>query len=132
MFTLRHLLLFSFLALLSGCARPPCAAPDDLADRPARSCFYQLRVTDINLTNYHVTAKLPERIYARGYKGNKKNEQPTKESKYRDRLFTFRVTDLDKLVAGSQLQVNNTYDFVRQANSIYLELLPGGSCGECQ
>ena len=120
MLTLRHLLLFGFLALLTGCAAP-CAAPDALSDRPARSCFYQLKVTNINMSNYHVTATLPETVYK---KSNKEKRYTRKDHENFGKEFTFRVTDLDKV--GGQMQVGKTYEFIRQGNAAYLELLTGG------
>ena len=121
MITLRHLLLFSFLALLAGCARP-CGAPSELADRPARSCYYHLRVNNIDMGNYVVKGTLPERVYEKGDK--EENYSAKEHSKNYGKEFTFRVTDLDK-VAG-QLQQGKTYEFIRQGDSAYLELLPGG------
>ena len=123
MLTLRHLLLFGFLALLAGCATP-CALPSELARDPAVTCFYQLTVTKIHMGNYSVTATLPETVYKKGDK--EENVNTRERSEHFGKLFTFRLTDLDKLVAGGEIQEGNTYQFVRPGNSAYLELLTGG------
>ena len=123
MMTIRHLLLFGSLALLTGCATP-CALPNELARDPAVTCFYQLTVTKIHMGNYHVTGTLPETVYKKGDK--EKNVNTRERSEHFGKLFNFRVTDLDKLVAGGEIQEGNTYQFVRQGNSGYLDLLTGG------
>lgn len=106
----RRLMLFAFLALLTGCSSGPCAAPDGFMENPARHCSYLLQVTHVDLDNYLVKAKLPSDLQEKS-EGKKPGE------------FTFRVRDLDKL-GKNQIKEGGTYYFVRAGNSPYLEHFP--------
>ena len=126
----RHLILVACAILLTGCAMP-CAAPDKLATDPVISCYYQIRITDVDLNNYVVTGTLPDVLSLVVSKGEGKEKQYSRETIRREDYnpqpvgpFTFRVRDLDKL--ASQLTRNQTYEFIRTGNSPYLELRTGG------
>jgi hypothetical protein len=94
--------LLSIVAVASGCySTHPCGAPDELVEDPAHHCYYQLKVINVDMDKYVVTGMHP------------------RDSK----TFTFRVRDLDK-VGKHMTQTNETYHFIREGNSAYLELYP--------
>lgn len=120
MISLRGFLLLSVAVLLTGCT-VPCAPPNLLASDPAPSCFYQLKVTSVDMNNHLVKGQLPETVHKNN---DEENNFPARISTHFGKEFTFRVRDLDKL--GNQLQLGKTYEFIRLSNSAYLELLAGG------
>jgi hypothetical protein len=98
MISLKSLLLLSLPVLLTGCT-VPCAPPNLLASDPAPSCFYQLKITNVDMNNHLVKGQLPATVH----KNNDKEKTfSTSNSKHLGKEFTFRVRDLDKL--GNQLQ----------------------------
>jgi hypothetical protein len=103
MIAMRRLLLFSCLALLSGCAAgatATCPAPGG-PSAGHLSCVYLLKVTDIKAGHNLVEAE--------DLTGN---------------VHIFRVVDLGILKNTNQLEVSKDYVFSSNSNSSYLELFP--------
>jgi len=93
--------LFGIVVLASGCySTHPCGAPNELVEEPAHQCYYQFKITNVDMSKYVVTGMQPD-----------------------SKTFTFRVRDLDK-VSANMTDANETYHFVREGNSPYLELFP--------
>lgn len=102
MITGRGLLLFGFLALLSGCANP-CVLPDRISDHPAPECLYKLKVNHVD--NYLVNGQVADDLIKKG----KKVE-----------TFNFQVQDLQNL--QNVIKEKETYYFLRKGNNPYLYL----------
>lgn len=102
MITSRGLLLFGFLALLSGCAQL-CVPPDHISNHPAPECLYKLKVNHVD--NYLVNGQVADDLTKKGAK-----VEP----------FNFQVFELDKL--QNVIQKNETYYFLRKGNNPYLYL----------
>ena len=111
--------VFSFLALLTGCTKP-CVLPGEHSEDPAVSCYYQIKITNIDMANWRVKGELPDVLKE---KGAEKITAAKEEKHYSNEgEFIFRVRDLDKVAA--EMQVGKMHEFIRQGNSPYLELLP--------
>lgn len=116
MMTLRCLVLLTPV-LLVGCATgcPPPGYPSSVNER----CFYTLKVTHVDAANNEVKAKAG-RFYDTNFLSSEKIGYG-EESK--DDEFTFRVKDIDKLVATNQLKAGDEkYMFTSHSGSPYLEL----------
>ena len=126
-----------FLALLSGCGSKPCPRPGDVvklySEGPIHSCLYQLYVTEIDLDNYLIKAKLPDTVkqvaIEQRYKAEAERqnyEQKEVKIKTKDELYIFRVRDLDKLVDKTPygIKKDGIYYFLRDGHSPYLEHFP--------
>jgi len=100
MITIRGLLLFGFLALLSGCVTNPCSDPDEISQKWVPQCLYYLKVTHTDPSNSTVKAQ-----YALNY------------SKKPIQTFSFRVRDLEHL----KIEKGQEYYFIRQGSSPFLE-----------
>ena len=102
MFTLRSLVLLVPLFAV-GCATA-CPSPGHPSSVNER-CFYLLKVTHVDAAGNEVKAKM-------GRGGYETDEE-----------FSFRVKDIDKLVATNQLKVgDDKYMFGSLSGSPYLEL----------
>lgn len=112
MITIRRLLLFSFLALLAGCASP-CGGPAD-GHGTGESCHYTFEVKKIDVDNLLVQGVVPDLVF-------KDAETPIPKTK---RIFFFRLHELELLLARNQIKIDHIYDFSGQKNSPYVELLP--------
>lgn len=149
MMSCKTVLAFVFLALLAGCSKP-CPRPGDVtkvySEGPIHSCLYQLTVTEIDLNNYLIKAKLPQTIkevaVEERYKDNEHKHNYGQETvelkkyyenkgelkKSLDDEYIFRVRDLDKLANKPYpygITTGQTYYFLRDGHSPYLELFPG-------
>lgn len=98
MIAMRRFLLFSCLALVTGCSGVPCPRPG-FPSEGHQSCVYILDVTKVDPNANLVTA-----------------------TDLLNRTFVFRVHDLDKLTSSGQLKANEQYVFSGVSNSPYLEL----------
>ena len=111
-----HLLVISFLALLSGCAlvTGQCYPPSQLPIYPssyattASKCKYFLTVTDFNKDEGWVKGKYPKDLITE-HKANSKKE------------FTFLVRHLDWWVDKKQLVVGKDYIFMGDPDSPFLQ-----------
>ena len=116
MITVRHLLVVSFLTLLSGCAlvAGDCPSPSRLPILPdhfattASKCKYYLTVTKINKEEGWVTGKYPQ------YLTKEQNADPTVE-------YKFLVRDLDWWVNKKQLLEGQDYIFIGSPDTPFLQ-----------
>lgn len=112
----RHILLFGFLALLGGCAShsgtfiSPCAAPGNLKEGSIYNCYYVLTVIDKDKEKNIVKGKVREDVAKFG------------NSDKRELVYTFRLRDFRTV--ESQIQNGESYHFIREGDSPYLELFP--------
>lgn len=116
MITMRGLVLL-VPVLLIGCTTgcPPPGSPSSINQR----CFYVLKVTHVDAANNEVKAKAG-RFYTTGIFSS---ETIGYAEGSKDEEFSFRVTDVDKLVNTNQLNAdNNVYAFSSFSGSPYLEL----------
>jgi hypothetical protein len=115
MITMRRFLLFSCLALLTGCTTTtptPCPKPSHPAST-GDNCLYKMMVTEITPGSPWVKGKFPEDQIV-----NRKAD-PTKE-------FSFLVRELDWLVSKGLLLKGHTYYFNNGHGSPFLEAFPEG------
>jgi hypothetical protein len=118
MVTIRRFLLFSSLAILTGCGSVQCGP--GLGYGTAEYCHYRVRIVEIDRQNYHVKGELVDEVFDKdsgkwtGERGKATTQMP--------KVLTFRVRDLEHL--ESQMKVGQTYNFSGPNDSTYLELYP--------
>lgn len=112
MIAFRGLLLFGFLALLSGCTTPTCPRPS-YPSYTGYNCLYQMTVTNIDTTTGWVQGKYTNDLVDKG------GADPKVE-------FKFLVRDLDWLVSKNLLVKGHDYFFVNGGGSPFLEPFPEG------
>lgn len=117
MITGRSLLLFGFVALLSGCVSPPCVPPNELSKEPVKSCYYQLEITHVDEPNKRVSGKVPNVLVIYDREGNE--EFPTPKNEYTGKEFTFTISHFETV--KDQLIEGKVVEFVRHANSPVME-----------
>lgn len=116
MITVRHLLVVSFLTLLSGCAigTGVCHYPSQLPIYPswyattASKCTYFLTVTKIKKEEGWVMGKYPQDLIKDSH------ADP-------DRKYKFLVSDLDWWVDKKQLVEGQDYIFIGNPDSPFLQ-----------
>lgn len=109
MLTLRYLAIFISSALLTGCGTY-CPTPGEPAPENETSCWYSMKVENIDAKRGEVTATISTRV---------KRVAGVDFSK----RYTFLVRDLERL----QLEKGKEYLFINVHNSPSLEAFPNSS-----
>jgi hypothetical protein len=112
MIMIKGLLLFGFLALMSGCATSTCPPPS-YPTANGDNCWYKLTVKEINKTGGWVKGKYPQDLI-----GEDKADPAT--------VYTFQVRDLDWLIEKNRLVEGSTYYFNNDHGSPFLVPFPAG------